>query len=290
MVLVLTLVVVFFAIQYPDLFAYNNVTPKAATTGSTMTHAQSLTKTALALPTATPTPIPTATPMPTATPTPIPTAVPTKAPTAAPTTAPAPKPNGPMTCNDLSVLVDKTYALSSTYAPPDLVYLKDNGIPVTNNAILGRSIIISQLQKMYNDITSQGIDLRVLSAYRSYSLQTSIYYSYVQQYGQAAADTFSARPGHSQHQLGTAVDFTTSEIGNALDQSFGNTRAGKWLAANAYKYGFYISYPNGQDAVTGYEYEPWHFRYLGVETATAIQQSGLIMQTYLQQHGELPNC
>jgi zinc D-Ala-D-Ala carboxypeptidase len=194
------------------------------------------------------------------------------------------------TCNDLMVLVDKTYGLSANYAPPDRIYLASYSIPVTASAIAGRLIMVNDLQRLFADSMSAGVDLKVVSAYRSYSLQASIYASYVQQYGDAQANTFSAQPGHSQHQLGTAIDFSTNEISYELSQSFADTKAGRWLIANAYKWGFYISYPQGQESVTGYVFEPWHFRYLGVQNALKLQQSGMIMQTYLQQYGVKPNC
>jgi D-alanyl-D-alanine carboxypeptidase len=150
--------------------------------------------------------------------------------------------------------------------------------------------MINDLQRLFADSKSAGIDLKVVSAYRSYDLQASIYASYVQQYGVDKANTFSAQPGHSQHQLGTAIDFSTQEIHYDLNQDFANTKAGQWLQTNAYKYGFYISYPKGQDSITGYEFEPWHYRYVGVQNALNLKQSGLGMQTYLQQYGVLPNC
>jgi D-alanyl-D-alanine carboxypeptidase len=188
-------------------------------------------------------------------------------------------------CDDLMVLLDKTHGLPENYAPPDRVHLADYSIPVTQSAIAGRLIMVGDLQKLFADSTNAGVDLKVVSAYRSYSLQASIYASYVQQYGADQANRFSAPPGHSQHQLGTAIDFSTDEIGYTLSQSFANTKAGQWLLANAYKYGFYLSYPEGQESITGYEFEPWHFRYLGVQNASKLKLSGMIMQTYLQQYG-----
>jgi D-alanyl-D-alanine carboxypeptidase len=150
--------------------------------------------------------------------------------------------------------------------------------------------MINDLQRLFADSVSAGVDLRVVSAYRSYDQQASLYASYVQQYGVDQANTFSAQPGHSQHQLGTVIDFSTKDLNYTLDQSFSSTKAGQWLSANAYKYGFFISYPKGQDSVTGYEFEPWHFRYVGVQNALNLKQSGLGMQTYLQKYGVLPNC
>jgi D-alanyl-D-alanine carboxypeptidase len=194
------------------------------------------------------------------------------------------------TCSDLLVLVDKSDALPASYVPPDLVSLHDYGIPVTNYTIMGRHSMIDELQKLIADSTSAGFDLVVASAYRSYATQESIYSTYVRDYGEREANIFSAKLGESQHQLGTAIDFTTPEMGDGLSQAFAYSEAGKWLLINAYKYGFYLSYPQGQESVTGYEYEPWHFRYLGVQNTEDFQHSGQIMQTCLQHRGITPHC
>src|SRR5690606_1306605 len=123
----------------------------------------------------------------------------------------------------------------------------------------------------------------VLSAYRSYGTQASTYQYWVNYNGsQVAADQISARPGHSQHQLGTTVDFTTSEIGDRLGSEFDNTKASQWLLSNAYKYGFVISDPEGEVGVTGYGHESWHWRYIGVSSAEEMVHSGLVLEEYLQ--------
>lgn len=201
----------------------------------------------------------------------------------------------PNTCNDLLVLIDKTqdHALPGSYVPPDLVSLSAHSIPAGSSSIEGRQIVVPDLQRLFTDIKKDGItDLKAVSSYRSYDLQSSIYNSYVKEYGAAEANRFSAQPGHSQHQLGTAIDFSTSELNlnYTLSDVFAQTKAGQWLAKNAYKYGFYISYPEGKENVTGYEYEPWHFRYIGVQNALLLHQSGLTMQEYLATIGEKPSC
>jgi LAS superfamily LD-carboxypeptidase LdcB len=97
----------------------------------------------------------------------------------------------------------------------------------------------------------------------------------VNAYGQSTADTFSARPGHSEHQTGLAIDV------NSIDDSFAATPESAWLASNAHRYGFIIRYPKGKEHITGYKYESWHIRYLGVDTATAVYNSGLTLEEYL---------
>lgn len=121
---------------------------------------------------------------------------------------------------------------------------------------------------------SEGISLWILSSYRSYDDQEVIYNRYVAQDGREAADTYSSRPGHSDHQTGYTFDL------NSLEQDFQYDPAGQWLDKNCYKYGFIIRYPKGKDSYTGYMYEPWHVRYIGVDLATKVTQSGLSLEEY----------
>lgn len=128
------------------------------------------------------------------------------------------------------------------------------------------------LQQMFADYhaqSSSGDGLTVVSPYRSYVDQKSVYAGWVSRLGQAQADRQSARPGYSEHQSGLAVDIDT-----AIAQSFGQTTAGQWLAQNSWRYGFVVRYQEGQEGITGYEYEPWHFRYVGVPLATELQKQG----------------
>ena len=186
--------------------------------------------------------------------------------------------------NDLLVLVNKSYALPSSYAPTDLVAITQSGVRATKSGLLIRNIIVSDLSALAAAATDQGIDLAVISTYRSYTTQQSTYNYWVTYNGgsTAAADTVSARPGHSQHQLGTAVDFTSSEIGDQLGQQFGTSAAGQWLAQHAWEYGFALAYPSGYDAITGYSYEPWHFRYIGRANAAEWHASGEILEVWLE--------
>lgn len=184
--------------------------------------------------------------------------------------------------NDLLVLVNKKYKLPSSYAPTDLVSVNNSGIRTTKTGLQVREIIIQDLEDLNNASSEEGIDVAVLSAYRSYSTQQSTYNYWVSTLGKTQADRVSARPGHSQHQLGTAVDFTSSEIGDRLGTEFAGTEAEKWLAQNAWKYGFVLAYPEGYEDVTGYSYEPWHYRYIGKENATEWKSSGEILEVWLR--------
>jgi zinc D-Ala-D-Ala carboxypeptidase len=122
---------------------------------------------------------------------------------------------------------------------------------------------------------SAGVNLMLASGYRSYSLQVLVYNSEVKNYGQAKADQESARPGHSEHQTGLAADLEPASRQCEIDQCFGSTPEGKWLAANAYKYGFIIRYPQGKQNITGYEYEPWHVRYVGTALSMEMHKEGI---------------
>ena len=121
---------------------------------------------------------------------------------------------------------------------------------------------------------ADGLKLFIRSGFRSYTTQRSLYNGYVKRDGAAAADRYSARPGYSEHQTGFAFDI------NKADSSFIGTPEAIWLANNAYKFGFILRYPEGKESVTGYMYEPWHYRYVGVEKAAALYNSGLTIEEY----------
>nr|WP_106781610.1 M15 family metallopeptidase [Lysinibacillus timonensis] len=127
-----------------------------------------------------------------------------------------------------------------------------------------------------------GIQLTAFSTFRSYDYQQTLYNRYVQRDGKDNADRYSARPGYSEHQTGLAFDI--GEVGREdlwLTSEFGETAAGKWLVENAHNYGFILRYPKGKEKITGYMYESWHFRYLGIPVATAVKESGLTLEEFL---------
>ena len=187
--------------------------------------------------------------------------------------------------DDLLVLVNKQYKLPSSYAPKDLVKASKSGIRRGENYYL-RSIVIPDLTRMITDAKSEGVDLSIVSGYRSYQTQIDTYNYWLKMNNgnTSLVDTFSARAGHSQHQLGTAIDFSTNEIGDKLGDEFSNTKASKWLSQNAYKYGFVISYPKGYENITGYKHESWHYRYIGLENAQNMINSRKILELYLRDH------
>lgn len=128
------------------------------------------------------------------------------------------------------------------------------------------------VEAMVAAAASEGVTLRIISAYRDVATQQSLYNRYVARDGQAAADTYSARPGHSEHQTGLAVDF--DDYGSCyLAACFADTAAGMWLAQHAADYGFINRYPRGAEAITGFQFEPWHYRFVGTELATEMQRT-----------------
>lgn len=174
-------------------------------------------------------------------------------------------------------IVNKKFKLSSSYVPANL---RTVNIPLVNNQPL-RNDTATALEQMNSDALSKGIRMHLRSGYRSYSTQSTLYNNYVAQYGRASADTFSARPGHSEHQTGLAFDLGDRDVPSCdLAECFATTKSGKYVAQNAHRFGFIIRYPKGKDSITGYTYEPWHLRYLGVSAATNIYNSGKTMEEY----------
>ncbi|MEG2384466.1 MAG: M15 family metallopeptidase [Erysipelotrichaceae bacterium] len=160
-----------------------------------------------------------------------------------------------------------------TYVNGILLVNKNHPIPANFGG--GNAIASAALTNLQNGAGSTGFSMPLCSGYRSYNTQRWLYNNYVAQYGQASADTFSARPGTSEHQTGLAFDV------GAIDDNYGNTPAGIWLAQNCQKYGFIIRYLSGKEGITGYKYEPWHIRYVGVDVATAIMSQGITLEEYL---------
>ncbi len=155
------------------------------------------------------------------------------------------------------LIANKTYSLPEDYNP---------GLdPETESAF----------NRLSEAAANEGLDIWLASGFRSFDDQNRIYNNYVDDYGQASADTFSARPGHSEHQTGLAIDV------NTIDDSFAGTPEALWLEEHAHEYGFIIRYPKGKEGITGYKYEPWHIRYLGVEKAQEVYNSGLTLEEFL---------
>ena len=175
---------------------------------------------------------------------------------------------------DLWKIANKSRAFANPrYQPSDLRIVSVPTLPGRGQDERSlRAVLMPDLEKLVAAARAAGVTLRVGSGYRSYATQASLFASYVRQHGEAAANRFSSRPGHSEHQSGLAVDFAGADQTCWVDGCFERTAAGKWLAAHAHEYGFILRYPKGKEKITGYQYEPWHFRYVGRELAGALHQ------------------
>lgn len=179
-------------------------------------------------------------------------------------------------------LLDPIYRVSSGYAP---------ATQATSTAGIGgggtlRDFTNTGLRALKSAANRAGVPLYVKSAYRSYATQKAVFDSWVRRVGYQEALRSSARPGHSEHQMGTTVDFTHAagvEPWNYAD--WATTRTGAWLKANAWRYGWLMSYPKGKESVTCYKYEPWHYRYVGLKRATQVRDSGLTLREFLWYRG-----
>lgn len=165
------------------------------------------------------------------------------------------------------LIVNKTYSVGENYEPSDMVCDEDGDYLI--------SFVMDAFKEMKAAAKEEGLNLWVQSGYRSYSTQARIYNNNVNRDGKAAADRYSARPGSSEHQTGLAFDL------NSIEDSFAFEPEGIWVAEHCYEYGFIIRYPKGKEEQTGYMYEPWHLRYLGVQLATDVYNSGLCLEEYL---------
>jgi len=198
-------------------------------------------------------------------------------PTATPTNEPGPDGSIVVACGDVLAPLDKQHRLPADCVPGDLVELPA-ALSAQGTQYL-RSETLAALREMFDAAREeQGFLLVVNSSYRSYQTQADTYNYWVQTYGKDQADRTSARPGHSEHQLGTTAD--VGARGLYLEAFTGSPEAA-WLAENAWKYGFIVSYPEGKEDVTGYAYEPWHVRYVGKDVAAQVHASGLTLREYL---------
>lgn len=248
-------------------------------------------------PTSTPTadPTPTATPAPTSVPSPVPTVMPTVQPTPAPATPPPSRPDyslpGGIYLDILTPyraygdwyrsLLDTIFMLPGDYQPDDLVDVSAAGL---NGGYAVRAFVIADLEAMAEAARANGTPIAVVSGFRSFAEQQATFDYWVSVGGFEQALRTSARPGHSEHQLGTSLDFTTA--GGAAPWEYtdwASTPAGAWMAVNAWRFGFVMSYPAGSFMQTGYDYEPWHYRYVGRDVAAQIVSSGLTPREVLWQ-------
>ena len=188
-----------------------------------------------------------------------------------------------MNSDYLGILVNKSHPLAEDYVPSDLVpvnvpfaYIGDD----PRNYM--REPAARALENMFRDAQSEGLNLIGVSGYRSYERQKDIYEQNLAVKGEALTSLYSARPGTSEHQTGLAMDISAPSIRSALTTDVENTPEGKWLRENAPAYGFILRYPAGKENITGYAYEPWHFRYVGKNLAAYLKREGLTLEEYYQ--------
>lgn len=252
---------------------------------SEVTPSSSPTPTVAATPTATVSSSAEATPTTPVTPSATVTPKPSAKPPASPAASSAPPKNGEMQViarpESITVLVNKQNMLPSSYEPKDLVY---PNIAFTfsekNDKRKMRQVAATAIEKLFAGAAKDGIPLAGVSAYRSYATQKALFDSYVKQDGLEKAKTYSAVPGTSEHETGLAIDVSGSNGKCAAADCFGGTKEAIWLEKHAAEYGFIIRYPQGKTAITGYQYEPWHLRYVGTDIANEIQSKNLTMEEY----------
>lgn len=183
--------------------------------------------------------------------------------------------------NSIAVLVNKEFSLPEDHVPTDLVY---PDVRFTFKEKIEKRMMRSEaakaLEELFAGAEKDGIYLAGVSAYRSHSTQTSLFNRYVAKDGEEKAKTYSAMPGHSEHETGLSIDVSGSDGKCAIEDCFGDTEEAKWLAEHASEYGYIIRYPEGKQSITGYKYEPWHIRYVGVEISSYIAKNNITLEEY----------
>lgn len=179
------------------------------------------------------------------------------------------------------LIANKTYALPQDFIPTN----PDQPVNADRSSTCLDKTLMSAWNTMLKDATAKGLNIYIASGYRSYNYQVNVYNRYVKSDGASVADTYSSRPGNSEHQTGLCFDL------NTIEDSFQYTNEGKWVNDNCYKYGFCIRFPKGKDSATGYQYESWHLRYVGVDLATKLYNNGdwLSLEEYFGITSQYPN-
>jgi D-alanyl-D-alanine carboxypeptidase len=185
---------------------------------------------------------------------------------------------------DQLALVNKNQALPEDYTPHDLV-VPDVAFPFEEDSPKKqlRAPAAEALEKLFKEAEEAGYQLYAQSSYRSYERQVTLFEAYANEHGEAEANTFSARPGESEHQTGLSMDITSASVDFRLTGDFGETPEGEWVRDNAHRFGFIIRYPEGKEEITQYQYEPWHLRYVGERTAAEIMENQLTLEEYFSE-------
>ncbi|PLS17065.1 peptidase M15 [Bacillus sp. M6-12] len=186
--------------------------------------------------------------------------------------------------DNIMALVNKEFTLPEGYIPEDLVR---PSIPFSFDSqqeekALMRKEAADALEELFLEAGQAGIEIFAVSGYRSYERQNSVFRAEIEKKGQEMAVEAVATPGQSEHQTGLAMDISSQSNKLQLTQEFEMTTEGKWLKENAHKYGFILRYPKGKESITGYKFEPWHFRYVGIESAGVIYERDLTLEEYFK--------
>ena len=180
----------------------------------------------------------------------------------------------------VQVIVNKERKLPEGYEPPDLM-IPDVAFQAVNQERKHlREPAALALEKLFEAAEDDGLELVAVSGYRRYETQEYLYNRSVEVNGKEYADQYSAKPGHSEHQTGLAMDVSTASVAFDLVEAFEETPEGQWVAENAHEHGFVIRYPKGKSDITGYNYEPWHLRYVGQEIATSIHEQSETIEKF----------
>lgn len=187
----------------------------------------------------------------------------------------------PVQNEEFLMLVNKTHPIADNYKPDDLTDIKYFATDRDAAGRFMRKEPAEQFHKLVEAAKAEGHEIIMTTAYRSYGFQKTLYDNYVKKYGQEEANTFSAKPGESEHQTGLCTDVSSPSVNYQLTTDYGQEPEGKWLAQHAHEFGFIIRFPLGKEEITGYQYEPWHIRYVGQPAANEIFEKGLTLEEYL---------
>ena len=182
------------------------------------------------------------------------------------------------------VVLDRSYAIAADTVPSDLVAASASGLQGSSAVRLVREVIVEDLSAMVAAWSAAGLTIEIESAYRSYDDQAATFGDWVARIGEEAARARTARPGHSEHQLGTAIDVVSPGWSGRFGDWATESAEGAWMAAHAWEYGFAMSYPAGAQDATCFGYEPWHYRWIGRQPAAAHRASGLPLRTFLERY------
>lgn len=182
---------------------------------------------------------------------------------------------------DVLAVTNKEHALPEDYEPEDLVtpdipFPFDEDLPKKQL----RQAAADAIEELVEAGEEDGVHIFGQSGFRSYDRQVELFESYAEEHGEEEANTYSAKPGESEHQTGLVMDVTSEEVGFDLNTDFGETEEGKWLQDHAHEYGFIIRYPEGKEDITQYQFEPWHIRYVGKQAAETIYENQSTLEEY----------